>query len=530
MAERSERSWGIWWCVIFVAVLGAFVLVATLQAGRAAAQQTGSVDLALDERVVKANGENANDLAGASVSGGCDVDGSGGDDAVVGAFSADNNGRSNSGSVYVVFGKRNVEDVDLANLGNRGFRIDGAAAGDSLGFSVACAGDVNGDRTADLIVGAFGADNNGPESGSAYVVFGKESAENVDLANLGNGGFRIDGAAEGDRAGSAVSAAGDTNRDGVDDVIVGANAADNNGDASGSAYVVFGKKNDARNNVNLANLGNRGFRIDGAAAGDRAGFAVGAGRDVNEDGYPDVIVGAYLADNNGRENSGSAYVVFGKESAENVDLTNLGKRGFRIDGAAAGDRTGISVDGTGDVNGGNIGDVVVGADQSINGGPGAAFVVFGKKNVKNNVKDVDLANLRDRGFRINGAAPRDFAGFSVAAAGDINRDRKRDVIVGAYGADPNGKADAGAAYVVYGKANNGTVELATFGVPGTGQEGGLRLDGEAPGDRAGRSVGRAGAFNRDGQDDVLLGADRATNADAERSGAAYVYLPPRRGS
>ena len=70
--------------------------------------------------------------------------------------------------------------------GITGFKLSGAAAGDRSGYSVASAGDVNGDGFADLIVGASGADPHGNNSGASYVVFGKASgfAANIDLSAL----------------------------------------------------------------------------------------------------------------------------------------------------------------------------------------------------------------------------------------------------------------------------------------------------------------------------------------------------------
>jgi len=59
--------------------------------------------------------------------------------------------------------------------GSNGFRLDGAAVGDQSGFSVSAAGDINGDGLADLIVGAYGAALNGINSGSSYVVFGRDT-------------------------------------------------------------------------------------------------------------------------------------------------------------------------------------------------------------------------------------------------------------------------------------------------------------------------------------------------------------------
>jgi hypothetical protein len=123
-------------------------------------------------------------------------------------------------------------------------------------------------------------------------------------------GFRIDGAGAGYATGNSVGGAADVNGDGHADVIVGVPGADNGSTNSGSAYVVFGSASTAA--VNLGALGTEGFRVDGAAASNHAGYSVSGAGDVNADGRPDLIVGAPTAGNNGRAFSGSAYVVFGR--------------------------------------------------------------------------------------------------------------------------------------------------------------------------------------------------------------------------
>ena len=294
---------------------------------------------------------------------------------IVGAWGADPTGvGSDEGAAYVVYGRASPGVVSLSGLGNAGFLIAGEVVFDGAGFSVAAAGDPNNDGIDDVIVGALNADNNGGNSGSAYVVYGQSTADppDVDLAALATRGFQIDGAAASDQAGSSVAAAGDPNNDGIDDVIVGAPAADDAGTNSGSAYVVYGQSTADPTDFALSALGTRGFRIDGQAVVDSAGTSVAAAGDPNDDGIDDVIVSARLADNTGSD-SGSAYVVYGQSAADPTDvgLAALAARGFRIDGQAGGDNLGsgrASVAIAGDPNNDGIDDVIVGSQFADNSG------------------------------------------------------------------------------------------------------------------------------------------------------------------
>jgi hypothetical protein len=98
---------------------------------------------------------------------------------------------------------------------------------------------------------------------------------------------------------------------------------------------VFGRRGSAP--VDLAALGAGGYRIAGAKPGDRAGFAVANAGDVNDDGRPDQLVGAYTAANERGTTAGEAYgVVFGRRATDTVDLAALAGGGITIRGAAGG--------------------------------------------------------------------------------------------------------------------------------------------------------------------------------------------------
>jgi hypothetical protein len=481
------------------------------------------------------DGAVVDEMLGQSVSAAGDVNGDGFGDFIIGAPFFDLNELSDSPrSSYVVFGKASGFDstLDLSSLdGGNGFRLNGAAAYDQSGFSVSGAGDVNGDGFADLIVGAYGADPNGNSgAGSSYVVFGKASgfAASLEPSSLdGSSGFRLDGAATEDWSGYSVSAAGDVNGDGFADLIVGAQGADPNGQSwAGSSYVVFGQASDFSPALDLSGLdGTNGFRLDGAAADDGSGYSVSGAGDVNGDGYADLIVGASGADPNGQSWAGSSYVVFGKASGFSpaLALSGLdGTNGFRLDGAAAGDESGASVSGVGDVNGDGYADLIVGAqeaDPNGNSKAGSSYVVFGKASGFSATLDLSTLNGTN-GFRLDGAAAFDVAGTSVSGAGDVNGDGYADLIIGAEGADPNGQSWAGSSYVVFGKASGFSPALDLSGLDGAN---GFRLDGSAW-DGTGQSVSAAGDVNGDGFADLIVGAPSDDPNGSSYAGSSYVVF------
>ncbi|HEY5143557.1 MAG TPA: integrin alpha [Solirubrobacteraceae bacterium] len=479
-------------------------------------QQSGSVDL-LARANVQFDGASAGEVAGSSVAAAGDVNGDGLADIIVGAPRADDNGRTDSGSAYVVFGRATPAPVDLFTLGSAGFRIDGAASGDQAGFAVAAAGDVDGDGLADVIVGAPYADPvvssvTRTDAGAAYVVFGRAGSEDVSLGALGARGVRFDGAQSGAHTGWSVAGTGDINGNRRPDLVIG--APDSN-----SAYVAFGRAPTVLQQVtgttpvvDLGALGTGGFPIVGAFQ-SYAGISVAGSGDVNGDGRPDVIVGAPYVGGIG-SGPGSAYVVFGKADAGSANLAALGGAGFSIGGAAPNDLAGWSVAGAGDVNGDGLADVIVGApaaDPGSRADAGAAYVVFGRTATTS----IALSGLLAQGYLLAGAAPGDDAGWSVAGAGDVNGDGRPDVLVGAPLASSRG-ANTGAAYVSFSSGGPTTVDLADLA------NAGFSIQGAAAGSYAGQRVASAGDTNGDSRPDVIVGAPYADANALADSGSTYL--------
>ena len=420
--------------------------------------------------------------------------------------------------------------LDLRSIEGFGFKIVGESEFDAAGGSISGCGDINGDGLSDVVVGASAANrsDNGHPAGASYVVFGRVDGMEIDLASLEpDQGFRIMGEESQDLSGSSVAGVGDFNGDGFKDLAIGAAMAEGGGaQGRGVGYLVFGREGAWPTELDLRELDGIGIRISGAREGDASGISVSGAGDINGDGFSDLIIGAVGVDRD--ENvfsNGASYIVFGSADPESIDLGALQRgSGVRILGAQEFDASGRSVSGAGDINGDGFADVVLGASTASRDArfqSGASFVVLGSATLASEV-EIDLNTLAEyQGFEITGAAARDTSGFSVSGAGDFNGDGLADLLVGAAGVDRKiNEPDAGAAYVIYGSANIGPIDLSRR----EDNRGFTRIIGANAGDSAGVVAG-AGDVNGDGFADIIIGAPGAgRRGGGLDAGVSYVVF------
>lgn len=325
---------------------------------------------------------------------------------------------------------------------------NGTIPGQLFGFSVAAAGDIDGDGIGDSIVGAPGG------SGNVYIFSGYHYQPIQSTSDGFTPSF-----------GFAVAGNLDLNADGVADFLVGAPQAGAN--PSGVVQI--------RSGVD----GQLILQIDSAAAGEWLGYSTCSAGDVNGDGIVDILSGSPGATNS----AGGASVVSG---ADGFIL-------YHWNGQAAGDQFGAAVAGVGDCNSDGRPDIAIGAPFNNIGGP-----LSGRIYVFSGAGGGPL-------FRRSGDAAERL-GYSLAGAGDVNRDHYYDVIAGAPGIfnNPNDKT-RGHVYV-YSGSTGSKVEI---------------YNGEIEGDGFGLSV--AGGVDADVNSipDIIIGAPY-NNYGGSDAGRAYV--------
>jgi hypothetical protein len=379
------------------------------------------------------------------------------------------------------------------------------------GSALAVVGHLVGAPGADLLIGAPRAKVPGRgRPGIAFLVPG--SRRTGRLRRGADRAITILGAADGDRAGAAVASVIDVDGDRRPELVIGAPRADPAGrSGAGAAYVVMSRGLKLGRVIDLRTGGRAVLRIDGPAAGARAAAALAGYPDIGSNGSGDVVVGA---PGSGLAHAGAAYVVHLGPTAGVVDLA-APSGPFLVLRGAPGERAGTAVAVPGDLTGDGLPDLAIGAPRASipgRGETGSVHIIAGGSATG----EVSLAN---EGAVIAGEAAGDRVGASLAPAGDVDGRDGPDLLVGAPRADPLGRGNAGAAYVVSGSAAAVGADLGLLGGSG------VRLAGA--GGEAGSAV--AGAVDVGGNSgaDVLIGAPGDHPPRRPAGGSAFLQSAPQ---
>ncbi len=503
-----------------------------------------------------------------------------------------------------------MDDASHSRL-NQGMNPWGArASGDNLGFALANVGDVNGDGMDDILIGAPNYDSfrvrkfhryederdllrdevidlededtniqiyndwGHLNSGGAYLIYGKADNDAIDLKET----FKNFDGDEDDEIlhktdkgmlfttdsyahlGSSVAAAGDLNRDGYADFMIGSQNINKN-----NVYVVYGgQKNkdgsDITGNFSFDQVAKfndnqdkrfmplDGFVIRGDAIArlEDIGHSMEQVSDLNKDGMNELAIGVSgLRGNIGyrpeplyidgvNQVYSYTYLVYGQDDQKDIDIQNIMVAHKYGETAAEGrliyestpaytlgsydsyQDAPMIVTSAGDFNGDGLEDLLVSTPKARleqiranSDNPGIVYVIYGTHT--DTGRSFDLATLKNGlgdtalGIMIVGLESWDSTGYAIHSAGDFNGDGIDDIIIGVPHADVGGN-NSGAAYIIFGSLEqSGPIDLKAIQLEQDDHRG-LMISGDNAGALVGYDVSSVGDFNNDGLADVVVSA------------------------
>ncbi|MCS6905471.1 MAG: FG-GAP-like repeat-containing protein [Bacteroidia bacterium] len=393
---------------------------------------------------------------GISISSAGDVNGDGFKDLVAGAPYYDEGNLTDAGRVLVYYGSSN----GFSTTPN--WALSGTVANAWFGWSVAYAGDINNDGYDDILIGAPNFTNGQAAEGAAFLFLGSPTGLSTTPS------WSREGEQIGALFGVSVAAAGDVNQDGYGDIIIGAYLYDNGQTNEGAIFAFYGTPNGISRTPNWSAESNQ--------ASAQLGISVASAGDVNQDGYDDIIVGAY-AYSNGQTGEGAAFLY--KGSPNGLESTFS----WSAEADQIGAQFGIAVAGVGDVNKDGFPDVAIGAPK-FNNRTGKIFVYGGNNS---GLTDIPV-------WAAEGISTGSELGSSLCAAGDIDNDGFADIVAGSWKYS-GGQTNEGAVFVYYGSDN-----LTLNAAPN------WMFESDQAGAQLGSSVAGLGDINRDGFIDIAAGA------------------------
>jgi hypothetical protein len=412
----------------------------------------------IDEQKISASSGNFNgnlndgDRFGSAIADLGDLEADGVRDLAVG-IPFDDDGGADKGAIQILFmdsdGRVDLKQKLSSDAGGLGSIPD---IDDRFGSAVAGIGDLNGDGVFDLAAGVPGGDDGGTDRGEIWVTFLDTEGKVVQKQRIADSGGGFDGKLnDDDRFGSALADIGDVNGDGIRDLAVGAPNADDGGNNAGAVWILMmGTDGRVVSRQKIAESAG-GFDAN-LSAGDQFGASVAGIGDLDNDGIPDLAVGAPGGDDGGADR-GEIWIVF-------LDADGRARQRQRIADSGGGfggklsddDRFGSAVTNIGDVNGDGITDLAAGAPNDDEGASNAGAVWILLMGADGRVDDWQKIADSTGGFNGNLNADDQF-GAAIAGIGDLDNNGIPDLAVGTPG-DDDGGTDQGAVWILFMNREN----------------------------------------------------------------------------
>ncbi|MFA6028192.1 MAG: integrin alpha [Patescibacteria group bacterium] len=256
---------------------------------------SGNINLSTAD--VEFIGEEAGDLAGYSLSAAGDINGDSNEDIIIGAMGD----IAYTGSIFLIYNTSSnfAGDYDLSMADAR---FTGEVGGDLVGYNLTRIGDMNADGYDDMVITAYQNDNNGAAAGTAYLIYGQATDFSGSISlSLSDAIFL--GTDISDMLGSSIAGNADINHDGFSDVLIGAYGDDDGANSAGVTFAIYGQSAQYSGNLSMTTAA---IYFLGEDVSDFSGNAV-AFSDLNNDAFPEVIIGAYT-NAEGGASAGAVYL------------------------------------------------------------------------------------------------------------------------------------------------------------------------------------------------------------------------------
>ena len=469
-----------------------------------------------------------NDKFGSALAIPGDINNDGVPDLVVGA-SDDDDGGTNRGALWVLFldagGRAQSYNRITDTIGGLSARIE---EGDTFGQSVTAIGDLDGDGVTDLAVGAENDDDGGENYGAVWILFMNQDGTVKTHRKISALESTFTGAQElldeDDKLGFSITNLNDLDKDGVEDIAVGAIFDDDGGGNSGAIWIFLLNRDGSIKSYQKISAEEGGF-TGMLEEGYQFGHSVTSPGDLDGDDISDLVVGS-PKDNDGGSNTGAVWFLFLNEDGtvkDHVKLSNLenAPEDFEL---STNDEFGLSVEAIGDINDDGFQDIAVGAIGDDSGGidGGGVWLLFLGENAT--VQSFKKIGGGEIGFDVE-LDQRDQFGSSIAALGDVNNDGIEDIAIGVEGDDDGGLpgdtgADYGAIWII-NLTREGEVKAYSKISEESGENKFSGLINSK--DAFGKSMAPIGDLNDDGIPDFAVGAV-GDDDGGSRTGAVWIFF------
>ncbi|HHZ64119.1 MAG TPA: DNRLRE domain-containing protein, partial [Flavobacteriales bacterium] len=455
-----------------------------------------------------------------------DLDGNGADDLLVGSH-GDDDGGVDRGAAWILYLNNDATVKSHFKISSTQGGFNGPLDdGDIMGWDLVNAGDIDGDGSPEIALGAARDDDGGTDRGGVWIISIKDTCSQsvpscVEVASdqkISDVAGSFTGILDNeDWFGYAVCDLGDLNNDGINDMAVGAHQDGDGGSLKGAVWILFLNADGTTSSYQKISdtQGNFTGTLD---ISDKFAVSLANLGDLDGDGNTDIAVGAHL-DDDGGSNRGAVWILFLDSNGTVKSHQKISSTQGNFSGPLSNeDRFGHFVSEIGDLNNDGIEDLAVGAYDDDDGGTdvGAVWILFLDSN--GTVKSSQKISALQGNF--TGTLDNLDRFCNVGGIGDINGDNIVDLAVGAFN-DDDGGTDRGAVWILF-LDTNGTVSSHQKISDTQGAFTGV-LDNS---DSFGRSVAGMGDLNQDGTPDIMVGTASDDDGGTDRGAARILYLNP----